>query len=755
MSGTHNGALVCLSILIAITASFTALDLAARVRVSLGLARYAWLATAALAMGGGIWAMHFVGMLAFSIAGMPMHFDFNLTLASLLVAVLVTGIGFRTVARHGSAAATLLPGGMVMGLGIGAMHYLGMAAMTTHAHLDYDPRWVVVSLLIAIGASTVSLWLSGRAAGLMMRLVAAIVMGMAISGMHYSAMRGALFTALSDSVRVVTAHSLDLFTLAIAVSASTFLILFLALAAAMYDRRLAIMSNREAQALRQSEERFRSLYSRTPLPLYQLDEHGRLRYVSESWLELLGYEREAVVGRRLSDFMTEASAHQARGEDWPKLLENGQIQDAEYQMVTAEGTLIDVLASGRVERDHSGLLVLGGLNNVTARRLAEQALRQAQKMEAIGKLTGGVAHDFNNLLAVVVGNLELLQRRVGDDVKSRALIENALQGARRGVTLTQRMLAFARKQELRPAPVDLAALVQGMDELLQRSVGPTVQIDTQMPANLPKAYVDANQLELVLINLAVNARDAMPEGGGLRISASIVRQPPSPTSVSASEFVCVSVRDNGTGMDADQLARATEPFFTTKGVGKGTGLGLSMAQGLAEQSGGRLLLHSELGQGTTVELWLPVADIQQSCIEAELNIADLVQPIGPLAPLKILVVDDDPLVLANTCAVLEDLGHTVQSASSAITALALIRAGRSPDLVITDEAMPSMSGSRLATILKTERPSLPVLLVSGFAEFDGVLPESLPRLAKPFSQADLSAAVNETFRRKSIPLSAG
>ncbi|UAW97546.1 response regulator [Halopseudomonas nanhaiensis] len=752
MSGSHNGALVCLSILIAITAAFTALDLATRARVAVGSARHVWLATAALAMGGGIWAMHFVGMLAFTISGLEVHYDFQLTLMSLLVAIAVTAIAFAAVLRNGSGLTTLLPGGLFMGLGIGAMHYLGMAAMTMHAHLSYHGDWVVVSLAIAIGASTVALWLSARAAGVAVRLIAAVAMGFAISGMHYSAMHGAIFEMVDGTLPVPDSNSFDLFALALAVIASTFLILFLALIAAMYDRRLASMSERETQALRQSEERFRSLYSRTPLPLYQLDGAGRLRYVSESWLELMGFEHEQVIGRRLSEFMTEVSAHKAIHDDWPHLLDTGVIHDAEYQMVTAHGTLIDVLASGRVERDHTGFIVLGGLNNVTERRLAEQALRQAQKLEAIGKLTGGVAHDFNNLLAVVVGNLELLQKRLGGDARARSLIENAVQGAKRGVTLTQRMLAFARKQELRPVPVSLADLLEGMSDLLQRSVGPTVHIEMQVPRDLPNAFVDANQLELVLINLVVNSRDAMPDGGTVRIGAGFVRQAVSSIAPVNHEFICLTVRDNGTGMDADELARATEPFFTTKGIGKGTGLGLSMAQGLAEQSGGRLVLQSEPGQGTTVELWLPVATAQQSVAAKDDALDTAPDSLGPPAPLNILVVDDDSLVLANTAAMLEDLGHVVQLASSAITALALIRAGRSPDLVITDEAMPSMSGSRLAAILETERPTLAVLLVSGFAEFHGGLPDTLPRLAKPFTQVELSRAVNDTVRIKSNSL---
>ncbi|MBI0539164.1 response regulator [Roseomonas sp. KE2513] len=750
IAGSHDTVLIVLSVLIAIAASFTALDLASHIRASVGWARHVWLATAALAMGGGIWAMHFVAMLAFSMSGMEVGYDLGLTLLSLVVPVGATGLSFAVVSRHGSAPMLVLASGLFMGLAIVGMHYLGMAAMKMPADLRYAWPWVVTSILIAIGAATVALWLSMQTSRLGTRMGGAIAMGFAIAGMHYASMQGAVFTAHPHADMGHGSTSLTRLTLAMAVAASAFLILFLALAAAMVDRRFARLSEREAMALRRSEERFRSLYQLTPLPLHSLDGNGRIENVTETWLELLGYGREEVVGRPLVNFMAEASARQILQADWPRLLQRGELRDVEYRVVSKAGEFLDVVASARVEWQEPGtpVRVLGGLTNITERRRAEEALRQSQKIEAMGQLTGGVAHDFNNLLAVVMGNLELLRKRVPEDARSAALIENALQGARRGAVLTQRLLAFARKQELKPEAVDVPELVRGMAELLQRSIGPMVQIDTHFPLALSRAHVDANQLELALLNLAVNARDAMPDGGRLTISAAEqILLPGTSDGLKAGKYVLLSVADTGQGMDAATLARATEPFFTTKGVGKGTGLGLPMAQGLAAQSGGRLLLRSKLGQGTTVELWLPVGEVEAEARQA----AAATKPTAATettVPLTILVVDDDALVLANTSAMLEDLGHTVLQAASGAEALKMLRANQRVDLVVTDQVMPSMTGSQLVSELRSDQPHVPVLLVSGYADLPSGSDDDLPRLSKPFSQAALAHAIHAAYSQR-------
>lgn len=386
-------------------------------------------------------------------------------------------------------------------------------------------------------------------------------------------------------------------------------------------------------------------------------------------------------------------------------------------------------------------------------REREQALAQlfeAQKIDTIGQLTGGVAHDFNNLLMAMLGSLEVLKNRLKDDSASQRLLDNALKGAERGAALTQRLLAFARRQELRPEIVDISELVSGMQDLLARALGPEIRLDNDMPATLPSVLIDANQLELAVLNLAVNARDAMPNGGLLSLSAAEAEgsDPKAPPGLKAGSYVRLRVVDTGQGMDETTLARAAEPFFTTKGIGKGTGLGLSMVQGLAAQSGGGLVLANEPGKGARIDLWLPQAD--RAAIE-------LSSPPRSPSPEKIarsctvLVVDDDILVATGTAAMLEDLGHQVIEASSAADALKVLEDGQSVDLVLTDHAMPGMSGTDLANLLRTRYPGLGVVIASGYAELpsDTATDATIPKLAKPFAQADLARMVAEHAGRAS------
>jgi PAS domain S-box-containing protein len=740
--GTHDWALVAMSVLIAMAASYTALDLAGRVRASQGGARRLWLGTAALAMGGGIWAMHFVAMLAFSMPGMEVRYDPWLTALSLAVAIVATGASFAVIARARASAVALGGAGLLMGLGVVAMHYIGMAAMRMPAALAYDRLWVAASVLIAIGAATSALWLAARQARPVQRVAAGAVMGIAISGMHYAGMRAASFTAAAQHRAAAGAASAGQTGLALAVFSAALVILFLALVAAMFDRRFALMAEREATALRASEERFRSLYRRTPLPLHSLDPDGRIEQVSDTWLDLLGFAREEVVGRSIFGFFVEESAAAARDLDWPELIANGSLPPREYRMATRTGQFLDVVASAKVERDGQNRIihVLGGLTDVTERKRAEGALRQAQKIEAMGQLTGGVAHDFNNLLAVVIGNLDLVRRRAALDPRSERLVESALEGARRGAALTQRLLAFARRQDLRPEPVDVPQLVRGMAELLQRSLGPMVRVETRFPLSLPPARADAHQLEMALLNLAVNARDAMPGGGVLDISADEDRLlHGNALDLAPGQYVRLALADSGSGMDEKTLARATEPFFTTKGIGKGTGLGLPMVQGLAAQSGGRLVLRSTPGRGTVAELFLPVAE--QAAVPRTGAAEAPLEESPAASPLSILAVDDDPLVLANTVAMLEDLGHRVSPAVSGADALAQMEAGAAFDLLITDQLMPGMTGAELAAQVRARHPELAVLLVSGFADFRPEEGVDLPLLGKPFTQSALAAAI--------------
>ena len=742
-SGTHDHLLVALSVVVAAAASYTALDLASRVRAARGWTRRAWLATAAVAMGGGIWSMHFVAMLAFSMPGMEVSYDTGLTLLSLLIAIGATGLGFSMVNLRRSHTGLLAASGLSMGLGIAAMHYTGMAAMRMQAHIANSAAWVALAILIAIGAATVALWLGFRSVRPYSKIAAAVVMGCAVSGMHYAAMQGSVFHAHGVLPDAPGDANLDQMRLALAVATATFVILFLASVAAMFDRRFAVLAEREALALRESEERFRGLYRMTPLPLHSLDASGHIQQVSDAWIDLLGYPREQVIGRALAAFMAEPDGQRFLEENRARAADRRPPGEIEARFVTRDGALRDVVLSSRATYDATGRLVgvLGGLVDVTERKRAEEALRQAQKIEALGQLTGGVAHDFNNLLAVVMGNLELLRKRLPDDERALRLLDNAVAGAKRGAALTQRLLAFARRQDLKPEPVSIATLVHGMADLLQRAVGTEIRIDAQFPLHLPRAEVDANQLELALLNLAVNARDAMPRGGTITLAAEhrwIGEADPS--GLAPGPYLCVSVADTGEGMDEATLARAREPFFTTKGLGKGTGLGLSMVHGLAEQSRGKLRLRSARGTGTVAEIWLPASTASEAAAppdEAEAEAA--ATPLG--RRLTILVVDDDALVLTNTAEMLEDLGHRALQAASAREALDLFGTTARIDLLITDHAMPGMTGAELVPLVRAQRPDLPIILASGYADVSGAVPTDVVRLRKPFSQTMLRQAI--------------
>jgi PAS domain S-box-containing protein len=362
----------------------------------------------------------------------------------------------------------------------------------------------------------------------------------------------------------------------------------------------------------------------------------------------------------------------------------------------------------------------------------QEALRQSQKMEAMGQLTGGVAHDFNNLLTPIVGSLDMLMRRGLGNEREQRLISGAMQSAERAKTLVQRLLAFARRQPLQPTAVDVRFLVSGLAGLLESTLGPKIDIKLSMDEDLPAARADANQLEMAILNLAVNARDAMPDGGVLTISARREQVfSGRKEKLSHGEYLCLSVADTGIGMDEKTATRAIEPFFSTKGIGKGTGLGLSMVHGLAAQLGGKLLLQSTPGSGTCVELWLPISS-QSAATDTPQSHTETSAP----GFRRVLLVDDEELVRMSTAAMLMDLGFEVVEASSGEEALRLLD-DTTPDLLLTDHLMPGMSGVELANEARLRVPALPTLIISGYAEVEGLAPD-LPRLTKPFRNSELA-----------------
>ena len=504
------------------------------------------------------------------------------------------------------------------------------------------------------------------------------------------------------------------------------------------------------QSLERSQEEFRLLVqSVTDYAIYMLDPSGNIASWNSGAKRIKGFEPHEVIGTHFSRFYT--AEDRATGEPQRALataLADGRFEKEGWRL-RKDGTrfwtsvVIDpIYASDGSVRGFAKIT-----RDITERRdtqkkleEAREALFQSQKMDAIGKLTGGVAHDFNNLLTVIIGSLELVQKGVPKEPRLQALMSNALQAAQRGAVLTQRMLAFSHRQELAAEPTDVRALITGMGDLLQRALGSAVDVTTRFPMALGTVMVDRNQLEMALLNLAVNARDAMPEGGALTIA---VRQetlgPADERGLKPGKYAGIEVIDEGMGMDEATRARATEPFYTTKGVGKGTGLGLSMVQGLAEQLGGGLRIESRLGLGTTVGLWLPVVE----GMAASEPMAAKPAP-DELAPLDILVVDDDALVLMSTAAMLEDRNHRATMAYSGGEALEMLRR-HAFDLVITDQGMPGMSGTELIERMQVEFPAMPVLLATAYAEVPEAAALKVTRLSKPFLQAELLAAMARTL----------
>ena len=383
------------------------------------------------------------------------------------------------------------------------------------------------------------------------------------------------------------------------------------------------------------------------------------------------------------------------------------------------------------------------------RKQAETALQQAQKMEAVGQMTGGIAHDFNNLLTAVIGNLDLAIRRVQDEKIARWL-SGALQAAQRGAKLTAQLLAFARKQHMQAEPTDLNALVSGMGDLLVRTIGGTVRIETSLQPGLWPAMVDAGQVELIILNLALNARDAMPEGGLLRIATknSGHDDPARPRALGlAGDFASVTVSDTGTGMPDEVKAKAFEPFFTTKPPGAGTGLGLSQVYGVTRQLGGHVDIESHVGKGTTIRIYLPRAAAAEGRQTAE-NVLEQLPSSGAAS---VLVVDDDPDVRAFTVSCLESLGYEVRVADGGHAALAILGGRESIDVLLIDVIMPEVQGPEVARLALAKRPELRILFMTGYVAEAGEAINRQHVLSKPFTVTELAHKVQEVLRAPEAP----
>jgi PAS domain S-box-containing protein len=509
------------------------------------------------------------------------------------------------------------------------------------------------------------------------------------------------------------------------------------------------------QELRLAEQRQAAIIQSLPIILYleEIDATPRIpKFVSGNFAALTGYAFEEI---QQSPTLWVDRLH---AEDRERVVEAmagrsaGQSLSIEYRWQCADGQYKQFLDQAVLLRDGFGNPVefAGTLLDVTDRKELESQLTQARKMDAIGQLTGGIAHDFNNLLAAVLGGLGMIERRVALDGEQAKIVAMTRHAAEQGAELVKHLLAFARRQKLEPAPVQIPRLAQSVTNLLAHTLGGLVELEWKLVDPLSPVYADAAQLELALMNLIINARDAMPEGGVVTVAVEdreIVEQV-GRTGLAPGHYVVIGVGDTGCGIAPEMIEQVLEPFFTTKPVGKGTGLGLSMVYGFAQQSGGEVRVDSELGQGTCVQIWLPQApDAEiEAEIEAEADAVEEEMLNGVTAAMRILLVDDHDGVRATTAALLEDLGHSVMHLTEGAQALELFR--RDPaafDLLITDYAMPRMSGAELVRQVRSARADLPALIITGYAESDMGPAEydDVRVLDKPFTPEQLKAALRD------------
>ena len=520
---------------------------------------------------------------------------------------------------------------------------------------------------------------------------------------------------------------------------------------------ITLATERETVLRLRQNARYEAVVGTAPDPILTFDDQGLVQLANPAAEQEFGYALEELIGRPLRSLLENADLWETR---WREVLDGAPVAwplELVVRRKNGSSSFVDASASRWIS--NSRVFVTAILRNVNARRAAEAALvrsnetleervrertldleraheqlRHAQKMEAIGQLTGGVAHDFNNLLTPILGGLDILHRRGASDPRAPRIIEGALQSAERAQTLVQRLLAFARRQPLRTSAVDMGELIRNMTDLFGGTMGPRVRLVTDVPDDLPPVRADANQLEMAILNLAVNGRDAMPDGGTLTISADRV-EGDNLAGLSPGSYVRLSVSDSGVGMDAATLSRAVEPFFSTKGIGKGTGLGLSMIHGLAAQLGGHLQLASTPAVGTTVSIWLPVAGSEIAAAPAPVRgDGEWQRGAG-----TVLLVDDEDLVRTATSHMLADLGYAVLEANSAVQALDQLDDPRITH-IITDHLMPGMTGTDLAREAQARGHPALILIISGYSELDDVAPD-LPRLMKPFRELELSAAL--------------
>jgi len=875
--GSYNYPLVALSVFIAILAAYAALDLAGRVTTAYGVKKLAWIGGGAVAMGSGIWAMHYVGMYAFRLP-VPVWYDWPTVLLSLFAAILASGIALYTVSRPTVSLLRMFISALFMGSGIAGMHYIGMYAMRLPAMCVYSPWLVLLSIVIAIVVSFIALQQAFRfrettTAGGWQKLGTAVLMGLAIPTMHYVGMAAVHFVPMPS---VMDHDSVDVSRLGLAgIVLITLVLLAIVFVSSAMDRQVfgqtqqfednlaqlravfdsmtdaivvadfdkdTIEHNRAAGTLLGLTKKVSSLQDIadnfegflptgaplapeewplmraahgdyctntaivirrkdtgqtatteiTSVPMTSAGKRGRkvilsIRDIGERMLldetrtrmaAIVESSEDAIIGKNYDGIVTSwnrgaekifgYSTVEMMGQPIMRLLPPDRAhEETEILARLRSGEVVDHFQTVRVRKDGTHINVsltispiLDASGNVigaskiardiTGRMKLERQLQQSQKMDAIGQLTGGVAHDFNNLLGIVIGNLDLLERQVSTDAAALQRVQTAQKAALRGADLTRRLLAFSSNETLSPEPTNVHHLIRNVIEMTQRVIGPEIKVATSFDESISQIVIDAASLESALVNLMVNARDAMPKGGSITISTQLTKLDSSYPPVHAGElkagpYACVSVSDTGQGMSKQTLERVFEPFFTTKPRGKGTGLGLAMVYGFVKQSHGTVRVYSEQGYGTTVNLYLPVTE------DASSPLAEVVESRSSFnESATVLVVDDETDLLDIAKAYLEIMGCKAFTAVDGNDALHIVQREKNIDLMVTDIIMPGgMNGVELAAKVRELDPKIKIIYCSGFPA-DALAERSMPLidgplLHKPYLRDDFSALVRRVL----------
>jgi two-component system, cell cycle sensor histidine kinase and response regulator CckA len=864
--GSYDHRLVALSVVIAICASYAALDLAGRVTAAKGHTRVAWLTGGAAAMGLGIWSMHYIGMLAFTLP-VPVSYDWPTVLVSLLAAILASAVALYVVSRNRMGAWRAVAGSIMMGAGIATMHYTGMAAMRLAGMCHFSISLVALSVFLAIVISYVALWLAFLAReekkdAFIRKITCAIVMGAAIPVMHYTGMAAASFT-VSNMVPDLS-HAVGISTIGTGgIAIVTIIVLGITILTSVFDRRYSAQSLelesaeeryrllferslagvlrstlegsildcndacarifgfatrtqligssmtdrygdakdrdafiaklKEAKDLanyehllrrkdgspvwllgsahlndstngepavyeetliditerRDAEETFRKAFNANPEPITIANiSEGRYIDVNGSFLRVTGYRREEVVGRTSLE-LTFWGRPEDRATLVEKLKEQGSVRDMEITFHTKAGEERSALHSAEIIEVGGQKCILSILRDTTEQKSLEKQLRQAQKMEAVGQLSGGIAHDFNNLLGVIIGHSEILEQRLPPNDPLHKKCEQIKKAGESAAALTRQLLAFSRQQVLEPKVLDLNAIVMYVGKMLQRIIREDIELSMVLDPLLGNMRSDQSQIEQVILNLVVNARDAMPQGGKLRIQTANVNLDESYARLHRPQlpgpYVMLSVSDTGTGMDAETQGRIFEPFFTTKEVGKGTGLGLSTVYGVVRQSGGHIWVYSELGNGTTFKVYFPRIE-ETPHVEKPSAALD-----GSLhGEETILLVEDEEALRELTRDLLTESGYVVLEAQRPDEAVQIAKQHSAPiQLLLTDMIMPGMNGRELAERLSTFRPEIKVVYMSGYTGFthSGLQDLEGLLLAKPFTRDALLRKIHAVLDR--------